>query len=46
MPATIRELMDFFGFKTTSEFTPEWKNLTEKDKEQLKEGIGDGTFNY
>lgn len=47
--ATIKAVADFFGRKqgqTLKDWTEEWKQLTEEDKEQIKNGIGDGTFNY
>lgn len=31
---------------TLSQFNTHWKRLTDKDKLDLKAGIGDGTLNY
>lgn len=47
--ATIKAALDYFGRKsgqTLKDITEEWKKLTEQDKEQLKEGIGNGTLTY
>lgn len=43
--ATLKEIMAFFGM-APSEMTKEWKSLTDKDKEQIKNGIGDGSLTY
>ena len=32
--------------ETLSDFRAQWMRLSEVDKEQLKQGIGDGTLNY
>ena len=39
-PATVKVVKDF------SKFTAEWKELSEKDKDDIKKGIGDGTLDY
>ena len=46
MAGTVKDVKDFFGEKNTAKFTEEWKQLTDQDKEQLKEGIGNGSLNY
>jgi len=43
---TIKELMDFFGYKSSVEFMRDWKGLTHDDKEQLKQGMADGSMTY
>lgn len=45
--ATLMQVRDFFGMKTT-EMRDEWTkgNLTQKDKDELMEGIGNGTLTY
>lgn len=45
-PATVKEVKDFFGEKSISKFTTEWKALTEQDRADLKNGIGNGTLTY
>lgn len=55
-PATIKQVADFFkiGDGTVSAdsrnqltaFSREWKSLDEKSKEDIRNGIGDGTLNY
>jgi len=45
-PGGMTDVMRFFGMKV-AEFRAEWKDLTESDREDLKNGIGktakDGT---
>lgn len=46
---TIKAVMDFFNEnhkQPLKDFTAEWKQLTDEDKEQLKQGIADGTLTY
>ena len=45
-PATVKVVKDFFEEKSISKFTAEWKELSEKDKDDIKKGIGDGTLDY
>jgi hypothetical protein len=47
--ATIKDVADFFGKlpgQTLKGFSDEWKALSDEDKSQIKEGIGNGTLNY
>lgn len=43
--ASIAEVRNYFGMPT-GEFATEWKQLSDKDKKDLKQGIGNGTLNY
>lgn len=43
--ATLKQVREFFGL-SVSEMTQAWKELSDKDKSDLKKGIGDGTLNY
>jgi hypothetical protein len=43
--ANPKEIMTFFDMKA-KDFIKEWKLLTEQDKQQIREGIGDGTLDY
>ena len=36
---------DYFGMNST-EFVAEWRKLSNKDKADLKSGIGNGSLNY
>lgn len=47
-PATVKEVYDFFKetYTNLSAFSADWKTLSESDKEQIKTGIGDGSFTY
>jgi hypothetical protein len=49
--ATIKAVRDFFNEGSTQplgvrEFTDQWKLMSDTDKEQIKEGIGNGTLTY
>lgn len=46
--ATLKEIATFFRKEgeTLSQFAAEWKALPDADKEQIKKGIGDGSFTY
>lgn len=54
--ATIKQVADYFkvGDGTVSadprnsltKFSGEWKMLSDAEKEQIRNGIGDGTFTY
>jgi len=47
--ATIKAVADYFGRKTgqtLKDWTEEWKALSDEAKEQIKEGIGNGTLTY
>lgn len=48
MTVSIKDVMEYFGKGDggLKGFQAEWKALTDKDKEQLKQGIGDGTLTY
>lgn len=45
--ATVREVQQFFGM-TIKSFKEEWTNggLTDTDKSQIRDGIGNGTLTY
>lgn len=46
---TIKAIKEFFGMRpgdTLKSFTEEWKALTDKDKAEIKEGIGNGSMTY
>lgn len=43
--ATMVDVMKFFGMKP-AEFRSQWQELSPKDKEDLKKGIGNGTLTY
>lgn len=48
MAASLKEVAEYLrkDGETLSQFSAEWKGLSETDKEQLKEGIGNGSLNY
>lgn len=43
--ATLKDIRDYFGL-TVSEMTQAWKAMTDKDKTDLKSGIGNGSLDY
>ena len=42
----LKGIKDFFGYATLADFSKDWKQLTEQDKEQIKTGLRDGTLTY
>lgn len=42
----IKDIMQFFGYSGSAEFSKDWKQLTDEDKEQIKQGIEDGSLKY
>lgn len=42
---SIAVIRDFFGM-TGKEMMTEWRQMTDEDKLQIKQGISDGTLNY
>ncbi len=43
--AKLTEIMKFFGM-TASTFQRQWSKLTDTDKAQIRQGIGNGTMTY
>ena len=46
--ATLGQVFQFFktsGY-TMSDFSKDWKALPDRDRDDLKKGIGDGTLDY
>lgn len=41
----MSEVMRYFGMKV-GEFRDEWAKLTEKDRDELKRGVTDGSLTY
>lgn len=45
MAASLKAVAEFFG-GPLSQFSQEWRELDETSREQIKNGIGDGTYTY
>jgi hypothetical protein len=45
-PATLGQVKDFFGYPSLSAFSVDWKKMPEKDRQEIRRGIGDGTLTY
>jgi hypothetical protein len=45
---SIKAVADFFRLpgETLADFSKQWKQLTETDKAQLRQGIADGSLTY
>lgn len=45
--ATLKDVREFFGM-TVGQFRDVWtkQGLTDKDKAEIRQGIGDGTMTY
>lgn len=46
MGISLKDIKDFFGFKSLSEFSAEYKQLSEKDRDEIKTGIENGSLTY
>jgi hypothetical protein len=45
MDVTLKDIMAFFGM-SPKEMSREWKEMTDLDKADIKEGLGNGTLWY
>ncbi len=46
MAVTMVDVKNYFEIENIAKFRVEWAELTDQDKADLKQGIGDGTFTY
>jgi hypothetical protein len=44
--ANLKQIKEFFGYVSLSAFSADWKQMSETDRAQIRDGIGDGTFTY
>lgn len=44
--ASLSQVREFFGIEQAGTFRKEWTALSEQDKSDLRNGIGDGTLTY
>lgn len=42
----LNEIRQFFGYDNAAQFRKEWMQLTPEEREQIKKGLTDGTYNY
>lgn len=43
---SLKEIKDFFGYKTLKAFSDDWKLLDENSRRQIRQGLEDGTYTY
>lgn len=43
---TLKGIKDFFGYSSLSAFSADWKEMPEKDRAQIKEGLSNGSLTY
>lgn len=43
--ATMKQIKDYFGL-SSKEMADAWRMMTDKDKADLKNGLGDGSLTY
>ena len=43
---TIKDMKEFFGYTKLADFSADWKQLTDKDKAEIRQGLADGTYTY
>lgn len=46
MAKTMIDVMKYFEYENAATFRKEWTQLSELDKEQLKNGLDNGTMTY
>lgn len=46
MEATLKDVSAFFEFPSLGAFRAEWSKLSDEDKRELREGIGNGSLTY
>lgn len=39
-------IRDYFGYKSTQAFSREWNELTQADKDEIKQGFQDESMTY
>lgn len=44
-PVSIKDIRDFFGM-TAKDMIKEWKLLSEGSKDQIRQGLADGSLTY
>lgn len=42
----INTIRKFFGYTSATAFAHDWKLLSDRDKDQIRRGIGDGSLTY
>lgn len=43
---SLKDIKELFGYPTLKAFSDDWKELTDQDKEQIRQGISNGTLTY
>lgn len=43
---TLKDIKEYFGYRTLADFSKDWKALTVAERDQIKGGIADKSFNY
>jgi len=44
--ATLVEIMKFFAYDNTAQFRKDWSMMSDQDKAEIAEGIGEGSLTY
>lgn len=42
----LGKIREYFGYESLAKFGADWRALAEKDKEDIRKGISDGSLNY
>lgn len=43
---TMKDIRDFFGYEKLADFSADWKQMPNADRDQIRAGLGDGTLTY
>jgi hypothetical protein len=43
---SLKDIKEYFGYKTLKEFSEDWKLLNTTDKEEIRSGLENGSLTY
>lgn len=43
---TIKEIKEYFGYAKLTDFSKDWKLMSDQDKAQIKAGLENETYTY
>lgn len=45
-PMTLKDLKEYFGYAKLTDFSKDWKHLSETDRAEIRGGIENGSMTY
>lgn len=43
---TLKDIKDYFGYDNLTKFSKDWQRLSDKDKDDIRRGLENGTYTY